>query len=135
MRANRLTALGFEVAGSCSLDKRLRSGVRFTTTRHQHERVIYAFAVDGNVKYIGVCDNTRTRFGTRMARYQGMTGAGTNKRVAGLLKRVLSRGSTVRILAWQPGRVVRVGDLRVDLVKGLENPLIALAAPEWNIHR
>jgi hypothetical protein len=134
MKLNALAKLGFEEVGGCKLDHSLKSQIRFTVTRLKDERVIYAFAVDDEVKYVGVCDTSNTSLGARMNRYQGMLGTGTNERITGHLSRALSHGSVVRILAWKPQEDFRVGPLRVDLVKGLENPLIALAEPEWNIH-
>jgi hypothetical protein len=44
-------------------------------------------------------------------------------------------GAAVRILACHPEQDVRVGTLRVDLVMGLEKPLIELVNPEWNKQR
>jgi hypothetical protein len=83
MNVAQLVELGFVEAGACTLDPALKSGVRFTLHRHQADRVIYAFAIDDEVKYIGVYDNTKPCFSDRMARYQGITGAGTNERLLG----------------------------------------------------
>lgn len=89
MNVADLVELGFAEAGTCTLDPVLKSGVRFTLHRHQADRVIYAFADGDEVKYIGVCDNTKTCFSDRMSRYQGITGAGTNERVVGQIKAAL----------------------------------------------
>jgi hypothetical protein len=134
MNEHDLRMLGFVEAGMCSFDPGLKSGVRFSVTRSHGERVIYAFVVDEAAKYVGVCDNTKTCFASRMSRYQGMTCNGTNKRIAERVKRVLSQGSTVKIFVWRPEQQVRVGDLTIDLIKGIENPLISRIHPEWNIH-
>jgi hypothetical protein len=134
MKMEDLIRLGFAEAGTCALDARLKSGVRFQVKRCAKDRVIYAFAVNGVVKYVGVCDNSGTCFANRMSRYQGMMGAGTNKRIAGYMRQVLAEGAQVAILVWRPAQKFVVGQLPVDLVKGLENPLISLARPEWNIH-
>jgi hypothetical protein len=74
MKAVDLAALGFVEAGTCVPDSVLKSGLRFTIHRHKKDRVIYAFLVDDEVKYIGVCDNTKTCFSDRMSRYQGIMG-------------------------------------------------------------
>jgi hypothetical protein len=129
-----LQALGFFEAGTCMLDQGLMSGVRFHVAVSKDARVIYAFAVDDQVKYIGVCDNSGTCLGHRMSRYQGMMGASTNERIAVEIHNALSEGASVRIFAWRPEQQLKVGELSIDLIKGLENPLIALAKPEWNIH-
>ena len=130
-----LEDLGFGAVGSRSTDPKLKSGVRFEITALQDERAIYAFSVEGSVKYIGICDSSDTTLRARLSRYQSMVGAGTNKRIAGLIRQRLSDGHVVRILAWKPEAVFRVRELQVDLVKGLENPLIRALRPEWNIHR
>lgn len=135
MRARDLVALGFAEAGICTLDRGLKSRVRFTLHRHQKDRVIYAFVVDDDVKYIGACDNTKTCLLDRMQRYQGIMGAGTNKRIVRRIKRALKRHASVRIYAWRPAKRMQVGVLEVDLVMGLEKPLIRLANPTWNKQR
>jgi hypothetical protein len=128
-----LEQIGFVKAGSCSLEPSLKSGVRFTVSSHRKDRVLYAFAVDGQVKYIGSCDNAGTCFGSRMSRYQGIMGAGTNKRVVELVSSALAKGACVDLLVWKPVDEFSVHGLKVDLIKGLENPLIQRAKPEWNI--
>jgi hypothetical protein len=135
MNTQALIQIGFAPAGSCSIDPGLKGGVRFTLTHLRQERVIYAFTVNSETKYIGVCDNTETCFADRMSRYQGLIGAGTNKRIVALIKASLAQARTVQILAWKPSADLVVAGLRVDLVKGLENPLIGWARPEWNIKR
>ncbi len=143
MNVADLIELGFVEAGMCTRDPVLKSGVRFTLHRHQGDRVIYAFAVDDEVKYIGVCDNTKTCFADRMSRYQGIMGAGTNERVVGYIKAALGLGKAgssgsppkVRIFAWHPQEQLLVGKLPVDLVMGLEKPLIDLVKPAWNRQR
>ena len=130
-----MIAFGFRDVGVWRLDSALKSGVRFSITTYADERVIYAFAVDDTTKYVGVCDTSNTTLRSRLSRYQGMAGAGTNKRVAELIKTELDSRRSVRILAWLPGEEFQVGGLAIDLVKGLENPLIQAVNPEWNIHR
>lgn len=129
------TALGFCEVGSWSLYSELNSGVRFQLKALADERVIYAFTVDTRVKYIGVCDSSATTLKERMKRYQDRSGGGTNERVANLIQSKLSEESFVGILAWKPDNLLEVSGLRVDLVKGLENPLITAFQPEWNIRR
>ncbi len=130
-----LLTLGFREVGECNLDKDLKSGVRFHINHLRDERVIYAYTVDGVVKYVGVCDSTKTTLKGRMARYQGMMGAGTNKRITGLIRKCLTEGQEVKILAWKPETSLGFKGLKVDLVKGLENPLIQEIEPEWNINK
>ncbi len=129
-----LFRFGFLQVGSWLIDTALKSGIRFRLDALQDKRVIYTFTIDGQVKYIGVCDSSDTTLKERMKRYQGMMGAGTNKRVANLIRNAISEGRLVSILAWRPDQNLEVNGLRVDLIKGLENPLIEVLKPEWNIH-
>jgi hypothetical protein len=124
--------LGFREIGECKLDEELESGVRFRVNEMYDERVVYAFTIDGEVKYIGICEKTKTTLKERMMRYQGRVGS-TNKRIAESIKDCLMDGKKVRILALKPDTGIEFKGLRIDLVKGLENPLIQEAVPEWNI--
>ena len=128
-----LTDIGFQEVGECVLDNGLKSGVRFLARRLADERVIYAYTVDGAVKYIGICDSTNTTLKKRLGRYQSMTGEGTNERITEAIRACLIRGQQVGILAFKPDTPLLFKSLEVDLVKGLENPLIQMLRPEWNI--
>ena len=55
MNAHALLQVGFTPAGTCSIEPRLKGGVRFALTVLRKVRVIYAFVVDNEAKYIGVC--------------------------------------------------------------------------------
>jgi len=130
-----LAELGFRGVGECILDEGLKSGVRFRIGKLQDERVIYAYTVDSEVKYIGICDSTTTTLKDRMGRYQGMIGAGTNKRIAEAIKECLLEGQVVKILALKPDTELEFRGLKIDLVKGLENPVLNKVRPAWNIQR
>jgi hypothetical protein len=64
-----------------------------------------------------------------------MQGAGTNERVANKIKECLEQGKVVKIFALKPESTLLYKGLNVDLIKGLENPLIEKLKPEWNIQR
>jgi hypothetical protein len=68
-----------------------------------------------------------------MSRYKDLQGAGTNKRIANKIKGCLERGKSVKIFVLKPESTLQYKGLNVDLVKGLENPLIEKLKPEWNI--
>jgi len=106
-------------------------GIQFTLSQLQTARVLYAFETDGTVRYVGVCSVSTVTLKDRMSRYRGGVGGGTNKRVAGLIKQELNAGTIVNIWALAPKSVGWKG-LAVDLVKGLENPLINALKPDWN---
>ena len=124
----------FTPVGCWSPDDSILSGIRFRLSEYADARVIYAFAADDTIVYIGVCDSTTTTLRSRMARYQSRAGAGTNKRIAQRIQRALTAGVNVTIHAWCPGDGPTIHGIHVDLVKGLENPLIRALSPEWNIH-
>ena len=93
--------------------------------------------IDGIPKYIGICEKNTTTLKDRMGRYKNLQGGsanreGTNQTIARLIKQGLTEGQVVHILAMRPTAVYRFVDLEVDLVKGLENPLIGRFDPEWN---
>jgi hypothetical protein len=67
-----------------------------------------------------------------MGRYKSMQGAGTNERIATKIKECLEKGEAVKIFALKPELSCDYKGLSVDLVKGLENPLIERLQPEWN---
>lgn len=127
--------LGFIEAGKWELKETLKSGISFQIYKFISERVIYAFVVDNAVKYIGICDNTNTTLKDRMSRYKGMAGSGTNERIAIKIKECLEKGKRVAIIVLNPEMELHYKSLKIDLVKGLENPLIEGLRPEWNIQK
>jgi len=129
----KILQFGFVEVGEWKLDSRLKSGIRYKLRKLQDDRVIYAYAVNETIKYIGVCDSTSTSLQSRMSRYQSMTAGGTNKRIANLIRKAIEVGSKVKIYAFKPDVELQLCELNVDLVKGLENPLIQEEKPEWNI--
>ncbi|GAI12010.1 unnamed protein product [marine sediment metagenome] len=89
------------------------------------KRAVYAFVVDNEVKYIGICDHPCTTLKDRMGtqRY--------NKSMPCLIKAVLEEKTVVKIFALVPEESEYKG-LKVDLVRGLEYPLIKQLDPKWN---
>ena len=127
-----LQQVGFVEVGQWRLDGTLKSGVRFALHDMADQRVIYAFTVDSELKYVGVCENVVTTLKDRMGRYQSMIGM-TNERIAKRVKESLDRGRAAAIWAWKPQGDIQISGMRVDLVMGLENPLIRRFHPPWNI--
>lgn len=128
-----LTDFGFAEVGVWKLYSAVNSGISFTLMGMKDARVIYSFVVGDDVKYIGVCDNTRTTLTDRMGRYKNMQGAGTNERIAKRIGESLNKGIPVRIFGLSPESAVQYRVLSIDLIKGLEHPLIRFFSPEWNI--
>jgi len=127
-----LHRLGFSIAGTWSLDQKIKSGVRPKLVAFQKERVIYAFLVERVCKYIGICDASDTILADRVGQYEGMVGGRTTKRICGFIKDALSSGRTVEIMAIKPQASIEFEGLHVDLVRGLEYPLIQWTESEWN---
>jgi hypothetical protein len=127
-----LSAYGFVPAGEWIKRASVKSGIAPKLTALAPDRVVYSFVVDDIPKYIGICEKGTTTLEDRMGRYKAQQGAGTNKRISVLIKQMLDQGQKVEIYALKPEAKHTFGDLQVDLIKGLENPLIARFKPEWN---
>jgi len=127
-----LSTYGFVPAGEWIKRATVKSGIAYKLTTFASNRVIYSFVVDDTPKYIGICEKDTTTLNDRMGRYKNMQGAGTNERISIEIKQALDQGNKVEIYALKPTIKHDFVDLQVDLVKGLENPLIAKFKPEWN---
>jgi len=128
-----LQKYNFVPAGNWVKRETVNSGITFELTALARDRVVYAFVVDNQTKYIGICDKDTTSLQDRMQRYKSLAGGSTNKRVAGKIKQCLADGKSVQIFALKPESKFQHVDLNIDLVKGLENPLIERFKPEWNL--
>lgn len=124
---------GFLEAGRWMLKEGLKSGITFELYGFEKARVVYAFVVDVEVKYVGVCSNSKTTLKDRMGRYKSWQGGGANERIAKRIRKRLAQDEIVKIFALKPESSCQYRGLIVDLVKGLENPLICELQPEWNI--
>ena len=131
----KLSNYDFVEAGKWKLKGNLKSGITFELYSFKEERVIYAFVVNNEVKYIGICDNNATTLTDRMRRYKGLQGGSTNKRIAKEIKKYLTQRKTVKIFVLKPKLSYQYKSLDVDFVKGLENPLINELKPDWNIKK
>jgi len=130
-----LLDLGFVEAGEWKLRAGTRSGIMFELNKLQNERVIYAFVVSQESKYVGVCEKGTTTLEQRMARYKNLQGEGANERIARKIKECLDAGKIARIMAMKPEQSLQYRGVTVDLVRGLENPLIEKLKPPWNIRK
>ena len=127
-----LSTYGFSLAGEWIPRATVKSGIAHKLTALASDRVVYSFVVDGTSKYIGICEKDTTTLEDRMGRYKARQGAGTNERISIKIKQALDQGKNVEIYALKPTANHTFVDLPIDLVKGLENPLIARFKPEWN---
>ena len=129
-----LTEYGFVESGEWMLSDTPRSGIDFRLSSLKHERVIFAFVVNGEAKYLGICQGRDTTLRDRMDRFKNLVGAGSNERVAVGIRKVLEAGRRVKILAFRPPAMQYKG-LEVDLVSGLKSSLIEAVSPPWNRRR
>lgn len=127
-----LQTYGFVYSGKWEPTGTVNSGVTFTLKIHAQDRVIYSFVVDDEPKYIGICEKPTTSLYDRMKRYKYLQGAGTNTRIVEKIRQCLEQDKTIQIFALQPEPSLQFAGLEIDLVKGLENPLIEKLKPEWN---
>ncbi|MEO0111221.1 MAG: hypothetical protein ABIK77_02620 [candidate division WOR-3 bacterium] len=110
---------------------------------YKEKRVIYAFVVDNKVRYIGCCQKRDKTLGDRLKSYKygigkvgkvrktGKAGKETYKWVAQNIKECLENNKVVKIFALEPKGKIRYKNLLVDLINGLENPLINKFNPKW----
>ena len=129
-----LDEFGFKEVGEWKRYNKIKSGIDFHISGFEHKRVIYAFVIGDEVKYVGICEKDTTSLSRRLKRYKNSEGKG-NRRIAGNIRRSLEEDNLVEIFALKPELVYKYRGLEVDLVKGLENPLIKYFQPEWNIRR
>ena len=119
-----------------SNDKSNKSEIDFELNDLDKERVIYAFVVGDKVKYIGICESSKTTLENRMIKFKNRQGGGTNKRIADEIERCLKNGKTVEIFVLKPKlSVFYKGLVEIDIIIGLEYPLIKKLKPEWNIKK
>jgi len=138
----RLENYGFRKAGRWKLKTGLASGVTFELDDFENDRVVYSFVVGDVPKYIGICEKDHTTLRDRMERYKYLKGGSkhskkpsTNERIAKNIRQSLNSGEDVDIFALKPRKSrfrYKHKGLKIDLVKGLENPLIKELDPEWN---
>lgn len=126
---NRLLEIGFECCGHWILEG---EHLRCEQLKHKSTpRVLYGFAVDGEVVYIGKTVQSLER---RMAGYRrpGPTQS-TNIRNHAKILDTLRAGSTVDIFVLPDPGLLRYGVFQVNLAAGLEDEIISVLQPEWNI--
>jgi hypothetical protein len=125
---NRLLEIGFEPAGHWVPRN---DELVFELSRHATRRnILYAFVIDGEVKYIG------KTIRTLVARMRGYKNPGsdqpTNSNNNANIKSALKSGAIVKILALPDNGLLHFGQFHVNLAAGLEDSLIREIGPQWN---
>lgn len=129
----RLKGIGFARAGCWSLVNgrlSLELDPQFVAVFN----VLYAFAVDGALVYVG---KTNKPLRVRLQRYKtpaksDKSGASTNIKNHKNILECLSRGSSVEIFVLHHEFQLERGGFAVNFAAGLEDSLIAELAPPWN---
>ncbi len=125
----------FSLAGEWVIDTTLKHNINCNLTDMMDKRVIYAFRNNNTFKYIGICDAKGTTLKVRMDRYKYGSGSKTNKRIAKLIYEQLKLNESVLIYAFEPQKDFAINNINIDLVRGLEYPLIDMFLDEsvkWN---
>lgn len=124
----------FIEVGKWIIKENLKNKIKFLLSNLENERVIYAFSVNSSFKYIGICQSPKTTLKERMKRYQSASGGSTNRRISKLICNELENQNEVKIYALKPIESLKYNDIELDLVKGLEYPLIDkfLDEEKWN---
>lgn len=100
------------------------------------ERVIYAYVADRKVKYIGICQADETTLRKRLSKHKWNKKTKKLKSVK-YLRDALKEKQRVAIYAWYPAKKRIYEKLQIDLIKGLESPLICrfkTVKNGWNRH-
>ncbi len=132
-----LIELGFTKTGIWELNERYRSGVNMNLFQLNDQRVVYSFVVDSLIKYMGICDENERTLEMRMQRYRSRaphqkSKTGTSLEIILKIRKCLEEGKTVEIYALKPSINNYYFGLEVDLIRGLEYPLIRKFRPPWN---
>lgn len=132
MMVKLLKALGFQKVGYWELENQTVT-FRLIDEKLANERGIYSFVNEntGEVYYIGICESPRTTLKERFRKYKYKQGGGTNARILEEIRMVLKNNQRVDIYAFVPKEILYKG-VYVDMVRGLEYPLIQKFKPLWN---
>lgn len=142
---HRLLRIGFQSVGYWEPHPKKADGLTYyLRTAAPHPHTLYAFVLDGEVKYVG--KTTRT-LAARMDNYVRGPGEpepgnkrsipspkarSTNARVGRAILDALRQGAMVEIYALPDVELHRYGDFHLNLAAGLEDSIIAVLQPEWN---
>jgi hypothetical protein len=142
---DQLLRIGFHHVGYWMLDSKRTGRIQCSLrTAAPYEKTLYAFIVNGDVKYVG--KTTRT-LAMRMKDYEAglrerekasrndipsPRAPSTNARVGRALFTALSGGDMVEIYVLPDVDLHHYGDFHLNLAAGLEDSIIEVMAPAWN---
>lgn len=131
---SRLTKVGFEPAGKWRLsDRGLEMALHGNIA--QECNVLYAFAVDGALAYVGktVQSLQKRMQGYKSPAVNATSGATTNIKNNRNILNALHAGHPVDIFVLRSQKVQPHGEFAVNLSAGLEDSLISALSPPWNV--
>lgn len=125
---DRLIKIGFEDIGHWLIE----NGHLIYTLKKQatQKNILYAFAVDGEIKYIGKTTKTiaERMYGYKKPSDTQKTNIKNNKNILD----ALSLGKAVNIFVLPDNGLMHYGIFHLNLAAGLEDSLITTINPEWN---
>lgn len=129
----RLKAVGFRLAGKWTLSNNVLRLVLEPSVMHE-TNVLYAFTVDGAVKYVGKTTQSLVKRmqGYRCPASSAERGGSTNIKNNQNIRNALASNSTVEIYVLHALPNQMHGEFSVNLSAGLEDSLIKTLAPPWN---
>lgn len=131
---DRLLKIGFKNVGFWRQHRHNPDWIDFELrTEAPHPHTLYAFVIDGDVKYVGKTTKTLAgRMGNYMRAAAQQTKATTNARNASYILKALRGGQAVDIFALPDEELHHYGVFHLNLAAGLEDSIIAVLNPEWN---
>ena len=126
----RLIDIGFEQVGKWYLkdDK-----IAFDVTSSGKTNILYAYIIDYEVMYVGVSSRTLKE---RLTNYKNAdVSQKTNWRINNTIRNSLMAGKQVLIYEYSHDSNINIGEFKVDISAGLEQSIIQIINPQWNIQK
>jgi hypothetical protein len=117
-----LISYGFKKVGGWELTREDINPRLDDNLKLLEERAIYAYTMDDKVMYIGICQGKDTTLEKRLKGHHRKNNEKLES-VNGIYEG-LRKDKKIEIYAWKPRRKRTYKWLQIDLVKGLESPLI-----------
>lgn len=130
---DRILKIGFKNIGYWTRHRKNPDWILFEPlTAAPHPHTLYAFVIDGDVKYVGKTSKTlRGRMGNYM-RAATREDNSTNSRNARYILSALRADQAVDIYTLPDEELHHYGAFHLNLAAGLEDSIIAVLNPEWN---
>lgn len=124
----RLIDIGFEKVGKWYLKD---NKITFEVTSSGKTNILYAYIIDSEVMYVGKSSRTLK---ARLTNYKNPEPSQkTNMRVNNYIKESLIAGKQVHIYEYSKESDLCIGVFKVDISAGLEESIIKIINPKWNI--